>query len=97
MLVAVAVAVARSPGLRATATATPALPVTSIPYPEVPRLSVAEDKAHYDAGTALFVDVRSAEAFSRGHIARAISLPLSELEWRYKELPRDATIVTVCT
>ncbi|MEO8631235.1 MAG: FAD-dependent oxidoreductase [Betaproteobacteria bacterium] len=42
-----------------------------------------------DRTEALIVDVREADEFNRGHIPRAINLPLSELRTRYAELPRD--------
>ncbi len=70
---------------------------TGIPYPEVPRITPAEAKAKYDAGTALFVDVRSLGEYETAHIPNAISLPLTELEARYQELPRDAEIIIYCT
>jgi 3-mercaptopyruvate sulfurtransferase SseA len=68
-----------------------------IPYPEVPRLPLEEAKARFEAGTAIFVDVRSRGAYERAHIANAISLPLADLQARYRELPRDAEILTYCT
>lgn len=68
-----------------------------VPYPEVPRIPLAEAKARYDAGTALFVDVRSQGEYETAHIRNAISLPLANLDARYQELPRDAEIITYCT
>jgi 3-mercaptopyruvate sulfurtransferase SseA len=88
------------------ATSSPATPVSTapqaessqqageIPYPEVPRIPLAEAKAQYDGGTALFVDTRSQEAYESAHISTAISLPLADLEARYGELPQDAEIIT---
>lgn len=68
-----------------------------IPYPEVVRVSTTEAKALYDAGSALFVDVRSQGEYDTAHMAKALSLPLADLEARYRELPKDATIITYCT
>lgn len=65
-----------------------------VSYPEVPRISLAEAKARYDAGTALFVDVRAQEEYDTAHIPNAISLPLADLEARYQELSQDAEIIT---
>ncbi|HEY66148.1 MAG TPA: zinc-ribbon domain-containing protein [Caldilineae bacterium] len=70
---------------------------SGIPYPDVPRISVEEAKARYDAGTAIFVDVRSVGEYETAHIPNAVSLPLADLEARYQELPRDAEIITYCT
>lgn len=47
-------------------------------------------------GRALIVDVRPIEEYEAGHIPGAISLPLSELEQRLSELPKDREIVTYC-
>lgn len=84
-----------------TAGSTAALPDShneeGIPYPDVPRISLAETKARFDAGAALVVDVRSQDDYNAAHIPEAISLPLAELEARYRELPQDAEIVTYCT
>jgi len=68
-----------------------------IPYPEVPRISLPEARARHDAGTALFVDVRSQGEYETAHIPDAISLPLANLAARYQELPLDAEIITYCT
>lgn len=67
------------------------------PYPEVERASVQEAKAASDNGTALIVDVRSAGSFQAAHAAGAISLPLTEIESRYQELPGDRLIYLYCT
>lgn len=68
-----------------------------IPYPEVPRISLADAKARFEAGIAFIVDVRSQEDFAAAHIPDAISLPLADLEIRYHDLPQDAEIITYCT
>lgn len=68
-----------------------------IPYPDVPRVSLADAKAQYDADSAIFVDVRSSQEYAAAHIPEAISLPLVELEARHQELPADALIFLYCT
>lgn len=70
---------------------------TGIPYSEVERLSLAQAKARYDNGTAVFVDVRTQEDYESAHISGAISMPLAELQARYRELPEDMEILTYCT
>jgi rhodanese-related sulfurtransferase len=51
-----------------------------------------------DAGDDIVVvDARSAGEHAQEHIPGAISLPLSELEARMDELPRDQEIVFYCT
>ena len=66
-------------------------------YSEISRVSLDETKAAMDAGTAVIVDVRSAEAYQGGHIAGAINIPLGELETRLDELDKTQWIITYCT
>lgn len=66
-------------------------------HPEISRVSLDETKAAMDAGTAVVVDVRSAEAYQGGHIAGAINIPLGELETRLGELGKTQWIITYCT
>lgn len=60
---------------------------------EVPRTDIEEAKASFDRGEALFVDLRSREAYERSHIPGAISVPIKELFHRYEEMPRDRKII----
>jgi len=65
---------------------------------EIPDPAAA--KKIFDAGDALFVDVRSREMFAGGHIPGAVSLPLGELDARLEDfvqkVPADRSIVTYC-
>ncbi|MCB9421749.1 MAG: zinc-ribbon domain-containing protein [Ardenticatenaceae bacterium] len=69
----------------------------SIPYPEVARISAAEAKTDVDAGTAVLLDVRPQEDYQTLHAANAISIPDSEINHRFPELPQDVAIYTYCT
>ncbi len=42
------------------------------------------------------LDVRSSEAFNKGHIPTAFNIPRAELVDRLDELPKDKTIITYC-
>ncbi len=66
-------------------------------YPEIQRVSIDETKAALDSGSALVVDVRSAEAYQGSHISGAINIPLEELEARLGELDQADWIITYCT
>ena len=66
-------------------------------YPEIPRVTLAEAKAALDARSAIFVDVRSAQAYQESHISSSINIPLAELEARISELDPDQWIITYCT
>ena len=54
------------------------------------------DWLELDRTDALLVDVREDDEFSRGHIPKAINLPLSQLRSRYVELPKDRDIWVCC-
>lgn len=66
-------------------------------YPEIPRVSLEESKSAYDAGTAVFVDVRAVEAYQGGRIKGAINIPLEEIQSRLGELDKAQWIITYCT
>ena len=69
----------------------------NIPYPEVERVSVQDAKAAYDAGTAIFVDVRGDNLYNTGHIPGAISIAENDMESRFAELDPSDWIITYCT
>jgi 3-mercaptopyruvate sulfurtransferase SseA len=66
-------------------------------YPDVPRVSLADAKAAYETGSAVFLDVRDAESYAQSHIVGALSIPLNELPERMSELDKSAWIITYCT
>ncbi len=70
---------------------------TFVPYPEVERVSVQDAKAAYDAGTAVFVDVRGDELYGTGHIPGALSIADTEMDSRFAELDPNAWIILYCT
>jgi len=49
-----------------------------------------------DAGKAVFVDIRSFETYSKGHIKGAISVPRSQMITRFREIPPGKLIITYC-
>jgi NADPH-dependent 2,4-dienoyl-CoA reductase/sulfur reductase-like enzyme/rhodanese-related sulfurtransferase len=49
-----------------------------------------------DRTDAFLLDVREPDEFSRGHIPKAINLPLSQLRSRYAEIPKDRDIWVCC-
>jgi hypothetical protein len=67
------------------------------PDAEISRVSLTDAKAAYDNGSAIFLDVRDAEAHAWSHVPGAILIPLNELQQRIKELDPSATIITYCT
>jgi len=66
-------------------------------YPEIQRVLIDEAKAALDSNSAVFVDVRSVEAYQAGHVSGAINIPIEELEARLGELDKTQWIITYCT
>lgn len=68
-----------------------------IPFPQIPRVTLSDAKSAYDKNTAIFIDVRDSGSYAAGHIANALNVPLTELEDRLAEIPKDRWIITYCT
>jgi len=66
-------------------------------HPEIERISLVNSKSAFDAGTAIFLDVRDAESFAASHLPGAINIPTAELSSRLSELDPDQWYVTYCT
>lgn len=45
---------------------------------------------------AIFVDVRAADDYAKGHIPQARSLPLDQIETRAQSLPKNKPLIVVC-
>ena len=72
----------------------PSSPVEEENYPDIARVSLADAKAAYDTGSAVFLDVRSADSYAQSHIPGALSIPLAELPNRISELNPSDWIIT---
>ena len=64
---------------------------------QVPRVSLADAKAAFDAGTAIFLDVRDSSSYAGSHVPGAVLIPLSDLSARMGELDPSAWIIPYCT
>ena len=66
---------------------------------DVPRVTVEEALTALNSGAAVIVDVRSTQSFVAGHIAGALSIPLTGIEENPKSvsLDKDQWIITYCT
>jgi hypothetical protein len=64
---------------------------------EASRAELDDARAAHEAGSAVFMDVRSADSYAASHIAGAVSIPLDEVEARLDELDPAARIITYCT
>ena len=61
------------------------------------RISLADAKKAYDAGTALIVDTRSQSGWQAKHIKNSINMPVDQVATRYKELPQGKQIIFYCS
>ena len=61
------------------------------------RVALSEAKAAFDAGEAIFLDVRTSQYYQQAHIPGALNIPLDELEARLGELQPGRWIITYCT
>ena len=79
-----------------TSAATPKLPLTEA---QVSRVPVDQAKAAFDSGIAIFLDVRTPDAYAASHIKGAINIPLGEIELNPTGLNLDKNkwIITYCT
>lgn len=64
------------------------------PPGDVERISIAELKGLLDAGSkVVIVDVRSKKSYDKGHLPKAISMPLANLAARHQELKKHPLLV----
>lgn len=63
---------------------------------EVDEMTLAGLVERLNRGDVVLVDVRPHEEYEEGHIEGALSLPLEELDERWRELPPDRELVAYC-
>jgi len=88
-----------SPALTAIVEPTSAAPKLPLTDADVPRVALDQAKVAFDSGAAIFVDVRTPQAYEAKHIKGAISIPLGEIEINPTGLKLDKNqwIITYCT
>ncbi len=64
---------------------------------DAPRITLADAKKDFDAGTAIFVDTRGAASYDNEHIKGAINLSADMFDAKYKDLPKDKKIIAYCS
>ena len=72
---------------------------TSAPAPadEAPRITLADAKKDFDAGSAVFIDTRAETSYKQEHVKGAINIPMEALEAKYKEIPAGKKIIAYCS
>lgn len=61
--------------------------------PQVAQISVADARARFDAGSAIFIDVRTGSDYAASRIPGALTITSRELEERLKGMPEGAVII----
>lgn len=75
----------------------PEATVAATPADDAARISLADAKAAFDAGKALFVDSRAEAAYKAEHIKGAINITGGTLDANLKRLPKDKKIIVYCS
>jgi predicted sulfurtransferase len=75
--------------------------VSAAPAPahtdDAPRISLADAKKDFDAGTAIFIDTRDPAQYKFEHIKGAINITSAMLDDKLKDLPKDKKIIAYCS
>ena len=74
-----------------------AAPTADTHADDAPRITLADAKKDYDAGTAIFVDTRGAASYDNEHIKGSINLSADMFDAKYKDLPKDKKIIAYCS
>ena len=61
------------------------------------RITLEAARKAIEKGTAVIVDVRSAEAYKAGHVTGALWIPVGDISMHTKQLPRSKMIITYCS
>ena len=77
--------------------ATPAATATPASVEQIQRVSLGDAKSAFNAGSAVFLDVRDSNSYATAHIPGAILIPSNELSNRMGELDPKSWIITYCT
>lgn len=64
---------------------------------QVERVSLMDAKAAFDAGSAVFLDVRDDSSYAISHIPGAVLIPITDLPTRVAELNPSTWIIPYCT
>ena len=62
-----------------------------------PRITLAEAKKDFDAGTTIFIDTRAEAAYKQEHNKGAINVSMESFEAKYKDIPTGKKIIAYCS
>ncbi len=61
--------------------------------PQIEQIAVADARTRFDAGSAIFIDMRAGSDYAAGHIPGALTITSRDLETRLQALPEGAVII----
>ena len=64
---------------------------------DAPRITLADAKRDFDAGTAVFIDTHMPEQYEQRHIPRAINVPANDMEPYMNKIPKGKKIIAYCS
>ncbi|MEJ7847375.1 MAG: rhodanese-like domain-containing protein [Pyrinomonadaceae bacterium] len=67
------------------------------PVDNAPRITLADAKKDYDAGSAAIIDVRDETAFNLEHIAGALNITPQTLDANISKLPKGKKLIVYCS
>jgi hypothetical protein len=62
-----------------------------------PRISLADAKAHFDKGGAIFIDTRPEDTYKQEHVKGAINIALMDDASKYSSIPKGKKIIVYCS
>ena len=64
---------------------------------DAPRISLADAKKDFHAGTAVFIDTHAPEQFAQQHIPGAINVPANNMDPFLNKIPKGKKIIAYCS
>ncbi len=96
--VATPIAVEKKPATPATSPAQKAPNVDEHGHEDdAPRITLAEAKKEFDAGSAVFLDTRAEATFKQEHIKGALNIPVEAVDAKYTQIPKGKKIIAYCS
>ena len=66
-------------------------------HDDAPRITLADAKKDYDSASAVFIDVRSEEAYKLEHVKGAINLTQGIVDKQLEKIPKVKKIIAYCS
>jgi 3-mercaptopyruvate sulfurtransferase SseA len=80
-----------------TPTPTPAPNQPARPDDGAPRITLADAKAEFDKGGAVFIDTRPEETYKQEHVKGAINITLMDDASKYDKIPKGRKVIAYCS